>query len=218
MGLFACGGQSPCQSETVPLQSTNLGGENLIMDISGKLVCVEGSKGKEYRELGGYDDAGRSGDHGVCISIVVKILKNEGLLNIIKSYLEKNRLPLTTEFEKWKNPVFGEPINQLYPTYAEYYVAALRGQQIEIDRELDINLLNELYLNEFISDGTVKMEKYHVDRYHVYQQEINPSIVISTKEVPTELYSARNILSVLIDKGIIKKHDDDFYFLLNDGQ
>lgn len=161
-----------------------------------------------HRVLGHQFSSGRSGEDAFCINVNTTVLKKEGLLEYVTEYLERQNEPIQVNYQP------GDPSYE-FETYPEFYVSALEGDQILLDRELDINLLHNLYEMKIISDGTVNTERYYLEA-KIYYQELKPSKQISTMKAPLDVLAGEDLLKALVKKGLIEKHDDYFYRILDD--
>lgn len=160
-----------------------------------------------HRVLGHQFSSGRSGEDAFCINVSTTVLKKEGLLEYITEYLERQNEPIQVIYQ------LGDPSYE-FETYQEFYVSALEGEQILLDRELDIKLLHNLFEMKFISDGTVNTERYYLEA-KIYYQELQPSKLISTMKAPSDVLAGEDLLKALVKKGLIEKHDDYFYRILD---
>lgn len=160
-----------------------------------------------HRILGPQFGSGRDGEDAFCINVSTTILKREGLLEYITEYLNGQNEPIQVSYRP------GD-VSYEFETYPEFYVSALEGKQILLDRELDIKLLRNLFKMKFISDGTVNTERYYLEA-KIYYQELHPSKQISTMKAPSDVLAGEDLLKALVKKGLIEQHDDYFYRILD---
>ena len=160
-----------------------------------------------HRILGPQHSSGRDGEDAFCINVSTTILKREGLLEYIPEYLEYHDEPIQVSYRP------GDPSYE-FETYPEFYISALEGEQILLDRELDIKLLHNLFEMNIISDGTVNTERYYLEA-EIYYQELQPSKRISTMKAPSDVLAGEDLLQALMKKGLIEKHDAYFYRILD---
>ena len=129
-----------------------------------------------HRVLGPQHSSGKDGEDAFCINVNTTSLKREGLLEYITEYLERQGEPIQVSYRP------GDPSYE-FKTYPEFYVSALEGEQILLDRELDIKLLHNFFEMKVISDGKVNTERYYLEA-KIYYQELKPSKQISTMKAP----------------------------------